>query len=184
MVIKPGSRFGKWRVLRHVGMKHSNQLWRCRCDCGTVSTVLSGGLKNGHSTQCRQCGYGHGGLRSHGHTKGRVGSRTYISWSMMKQRCLNPNATYYRNYGGRGITLCKRWHKFENFLADMGERPAGMTIDRIENHLGYYPDNVKWSSRITQASNQRRFWFKRRPSKRRKAIRLRHILKVSSIAKE
>lgn len=180
MVIKPGSRFGKWRVLRHAGDARSNQLWRCRCDCGTVSNVQSGNLKNGGSTQCRQCGYGHGGLHSHGHT----GSATYVSWSMMKQRCLNPNATYYHNYGGRGITVCKRWRLFENFLADMGERPPGMTIDRKNNHLGYYPGNVQWSSRITQANNQRRFWYTRRPSKRRKAIRLRHILKASVIAGE
>ncbi len=92
---------------------------------------------------------------------------TYISWKGMKQRCLNPNAPNYPLYGGRGITICERWMTFDNFLADMGERPPdppGWTsskhywsIDRIDNERNYEPGNVKWSTKYEQIHNRRSY---------------------------
>jgi hypothetical protein len=83
-------------------------------------------------------------------------SRTYTSWANMIDRCLNKNAPNYRRYGKRGIAVCRRWRMFANFLADMGERPAGLTLGRIDNSKGYEPRNCKWVSMREQANNTRR----------------------------
>lgn len=88
-------------------------------------------------------------------THGLSRSRTYKSFIAMKTRCNNPNTPYYENYGGRGIKICKRWDKFENFLADMGERPEGESLDRINNNGNYTPSNCRWADKSTQQINQR-----------------------------
>jgi|HubBroStandDraft_2_1064218.scaffolds.fasta_scaffold00006_9 hypothetical protein len=91
----------------------------------------------------------------HGHNQ--VGHRTgtYNSWDTMIQRCTNPRNDNYRNYGARGITVCERWLIFANFLADMGERPEGLTLDRLDNSKGYAPENCKWITRKEQLNNKR-----------------------------
>lgn len=95
----------------------------------------------------------------HGHNMSRLGKRsgTYRSWDGMKQRCLNPKATGYKRYGGAGVAVCDRWLKFENFLADMGERPEGTTLDRINPERGYEPGNCRWADRSTQNRNRPNF---------------------------
>lgn len=82
-------------------------------------------------------------------------SPTWYSWTFMKQRCLNPNRSDYKYYGGRGIRICEAWHWFPYFLADMGIRPEGKTLDRINNEGDYEPSNCKWSTRTEQSNNCR-----------------------------
>lgn len=88
----------------------------------------------------------------------RRGSRntTYDRWVLMRQRCTNPNASGFANYGGRGIKVCDRWDSFENFLSDMGEAPVGCQLDRIDNHGNYTPGNCRWVSKSEQMVNRRR----------------------------
>ena len=94
--------------------------------------------------------------KAHNKAEGRGQASIYKIWSNMLQRCGNPNNTRYADYGGRGITVCERWKTFENFFADVGDRPSNLTLDRIDNDRGYQPDNVRWVTRADNNRNSRR----------------------------
>jgi len=149
-----GKRFGRLVVLRE-GPKHTNGKlrWYCDCDCGQVSLVLGNLLRTGVTSSC---GCYRNDAKKHGHCGVTWQSPTYKSYRMMLNRCNNPRATGFENYGGRGILVCSRWsNSFENFLADMGVRPVGTTLERKNNDAGYSKRNCKWATPKEQASNRR-----------------------------
>lgn len=120
-----------------------------------ISMALTG-KKRGPSAQR---GISRTDILKHGHasiaTGNKYGSRTYSSWKSMLSRCYHQSSSCYSNYGGRGIKVCKRWHKFENFLSDMGERPLGTSIDREHNDKDYVLSNCRWATRKEQSNHRR-----------------------------
>jgi len=150
-----GQRFIRLVVIIRATPDKSRKIrWWCICDCGNVTIVQSNNLKSGNTKSCG-CLMRERAVETNT-THGMVDSLEYHSWAGMIQRCTNPNNTAYKNYGSRGISVCKKWMKFENFFADMGERPQTLTLERINNDLGYFPENCCWDTRIAQARNRRK----------------------------
>lgn len=150
-----GQRFGLLTVIERLPNRpglHSN--WKCLCDCGQTASVKSCHLRQGATKSCGCMA----GLTIHGASGGVCKSPEYHSWQSAKQRCTNPNNVGYRWYGGRGITMCEAWSaSFVAFLADMGPRPAGTSIDRYPDPDGNYePGNCRWATRAEQSAGQRR----------------------------
>ena len=148
-----GLRFSKLVVISRLENNFRKTTWLCKCDCGNKVKVMGSDLINEHT---RSCGcYQIDRARESAITHGKSKSSTYVSWCGMKNRCSNKKADDYIHYGGRGITVCERWGKFENFLKDMGERPTGKTLDRTDNDGSYSKNNCRWITQKEQCSNTR-----------------------------
>jgi hypothetical protein len=150
-----GRRVGRLLVVELHSIDGEQARWSCLCDCGRATDVLGGNLRSGHTVSCGCFARARASIENRTH--GMRGTPTYVSWLAMKARCLRPGDRSFAEYGGRGITVCDRWRdSFANFLADVGERPPGTSIDRIDNSRSYEPGNVKWSTAKEQANNRRR----------------------------
>jgi hypothetical protein len=153
-----GQRYGSWTVIGKEPIKRTMPngakrcYWLCQCDCGREREINATSLKRGIS---RSCGCGIPRMEFHGMSKT---APEYKIWMAMRERCNNPNCIAYRHYGGSGVSVCKEWNSFSRFLEDMGNRPSGMTLDRINPYGNYEPCNCRWATWKTQANNKRRHW--------------------------
>ena len=159
-----GQRFGRLTAVRPAALRQSRHVvWECLCSCGQISKVRTGDLRCGKSKSCgclrRERWRTQGKITTHGHSKNGSHSPTYKSWQAMKQRCLNPRATRYEHYGGRGITICPKWLAFEGFLEDLGERPSlAHCLSRANNDGDYEPGNAGWD---LESENSREMLLRR-----------------------
>lgn len=167
-----GQVFGRLTVVeraeRPAHRRDRAAFWHCVCTCGTEKIVCGQSLTTGHSTSCgcrnreaasaryKAISAGQAGKAvSHGHHLHGRPTPTYHSWLAMRKRCLYAAHPAFHRYGGRGITICARWRdSFAHFLADMGERPEGLTLDRIDNDGNYEPGNCRWATPLEQRHNQ------------------------------
>ena len=158
-----GEKFGRLTVLEYSHANtHREPFWVCRCDCGTIKTVIGASLKNGHTQSCGCFRREEAIKRATKH--GMNYTRIHIVWTAMKERCENPNHKHYKHYGGRGITVCDEWRKdfvaFKDWAYANGydeNAPKGQcTLDRIDVNKNYSPDNCRWVSMAEQAKNKRK----------------------------
>lgn len=148
-----GLKFNRLTVVHLVGTDARGKAeWECRCDCGKTKVTNATNLKTGNT---KSCGCLHSELSSARRKRhGLSSTRTYHVWRNMKARCNYPKHNRYYCYGGRGIRVCERWESFDNFLADMGKCPDGMSIDRINNDGDYEPHNCRWATNEEQSYNK------------------------------
>jgi hypothetical protein len=157
-----GLRFGRLVVisflgLRSAGSKNNRRFWECLCDCGEIVERHTNSLTSGNTKSCGCLRRERNASLPSRKTHGLRDSSEYTAWQQMLGRCHNTNHQAYRLYGARGILVCDRWqNSFENFIADMGRKPSAKhSLGRINNDLGYSPENCRWEDWFMQAQNRR-----------------------------
>ena len=155
-----GKEFGRWKVLyrSEERAKDNRKKYICECSCGTVKEVDGRNLSNGTSISCG-C-YSIEKVVERFTTHGLTGTTTYRTWAIMKDRCTNPKSGEYENYGARGIGYDPKWELFEGFLEDMGERPDGLSLDRIDVNGNYCKENCRWADQGVQSHGRRKLIYK------------------------
>lgn len=149
-----GRKFGRWTVIKRAPSRTRSARWSCACECGTVRAVLGCELTRGKSSSCGCFNRELTSKRSSNHHMCKTA--TWRSWNAMFDRCYNSNNKSFASYGGRGISICVRWHTFDNFLEDMGICPNGLSLDRYPNFNGNYePGNCRWATKQEQSNNRR-----------------------------
>lgn len=141
-----GNKFGKWTI-ESIFVIKSRAFFNVKCECGRKSTPAAYHVIKGHTIACSSCAN-----KKHGN----YNTPTNRSWNSARNRCNNPRNKDYVHYGARGIKMCERWNDFISFLTDMGERPQGLTLDRIDNNGNYEPGNCRWATYSQQNRNQRK----------------------------
>lgn len=143
-----GKKFNNLTVIRYAGRIGGYSHWECLCFCGKTSIVSIANLSTTKSCGCLK-------YRGKRYIDGRINTKAYKIWWGMVNRCTNPKHISWKIYGGRGIRVCDEWMKFPNFFKDMGERPPGKSIDRIDNDKGYFKENCRWATPAQQYNNRR-----------------------------
>lgn len=152
-----GMKFGRLSVVSRAPSIGERAAWFCLCECGQTAHVKGQNLRRGVTRSCgcllKET------IRTKSLTHGMTRTPTWWTWVGLAQRCGNPRDVNYPAYGGRGVAVCERWEKFENFLEDMGIRPPGTSLDRQDNNKGYEPGNCVWATPTQQSRNRRNTKF-------------------------